>query len=226
MSRVKKALCAILVIITLAGIAYLEVYENDAWQYHFGKGQQETPRVTMEASDGYRLTGEDMQMPELPTGCEATALSTLLRMTGVQVTKTDVADAMPKSGTDFVHAFWGDPYSVNGGCCMSPCAAETARMFLDGTGLMAYQIEGRGLSQLPKPCMVWTTIDLAEPQGPIKTQGAYSMYYPSHCVTVIDISGGTVKTIDPLKGFADYPLEQFERVYEQVGAQAVYIGKD
>lgn len=225
MSRMKKALCSILVIIAIAGIAYLEVYENDAWQYHLGKGQQETPRVAMEASDGYRLTGEDMQLPELPTGCEATALSTLLRMTGVQVTKTEVADAMPKSGTDFVYSFLGDPYEETGGCCMAPCSAATARGFL-GDGMEAYETEGCDLAELRLPCVVWVTIGLAEPQGPIKTQGAYSMYYPSHCVTVIDISGGMVKTIDPLKGFTDYPLEQFERVYEQVGAQAVYIGKD
>lgn len=188
----------------------------------------EYPSVVFpEVSDsGYSLDPEqDLQLPELPTGCEATALSTLLRLNGVDVGKIEVADALPKSGTDFVHAFWGDPYSVNGGCCMSPCAAETARMFLDGTGLMAYQTEGRGLSQLPKPCMVWTTIDLAEPQA-IKTQGAYTMYYPSHCVVVLGIDGDTVRTIDPLKGFTDYPLDVFERVYEQVGAQAIYLGKE
>lgn len=169
---------------------------------------------------------QDLQMPELPTGCEATALSTMLRLNGVQVTKTEVADAMPKSGTDFVHSFLGDPYAENGGCCMAPCSAETARTFLVGAGLMAYETEGRDLSTLPLPCVVWTTIDLEQPQGPIKTQGAYSMFYPSHCVTVTGITGDTVKTIDPLKGFADYPFDKFEDVYEQMGAQAVYIGRE
>ena len=74
---------------------------------------------------------KDMQYPELPTGCEATAVSTLLRMHGYNVSKTDVADAMPKSDWDFVDCFWGDPYKETGGACMSPCAAATANLFID-----------------------------------------------------------------------------------------------
>lgn len=168
----------------------------------------------------------DMQMPELPTGCEATALSTLLRMHGVEAAKTEVADAMPKSDSDFVRSFLGDPYSVNGGCCMSPCVADTATGFLVGRSLLAYQTEGRDLADLPTPCVVWVTIDLAEPQGPLKTQGAYEMFYPSHCVTVLGVDDDTVRTIDPLKGYAEYPRDEFERVYNVLGKQAVYIGKE
>lgn len=168
----------------------------------------------------------DMQMPELPTGCEATALSTLLRLNGVEAAKTEVADAMPCSDTDFVRSFLGDPYREDGGCCMSPCVADTATEFLVGRGLLAYQTEGRDLADMPMPCVVWVTIDLAEPQGPLKTQGAYEMFYPSHCVTVLGVDDETVRTIDPLKGYAEYPRDKFEHVYSVLGKQAVYIGKE
>ena len=79
---------------------------------------------------------QDLQMPELPTGCEATALGTLLRMNGVNVTKFDVADAMPKSnGSDFVYSFWGNPYSATDGwACMAPCSVITANKFLKDAG--------------------------------------------------------------------------------------------
>ena len=219
MSKTEKAVYAAIAVFALITLPFAKLYDLQ------GERHLETPRETLEANDGYRLTDEDIQMPELPTGCEATALSTLLRMTGVQVTKVQVADAMPKSGTDFVNAFLGDPREKTGGCCMAPCSAATAREFL-GDGMEAYETEGCDLAELRLPCVVWVTIDLAEPQGPIKTQGAYSMYYPSHCVTVLGITDDTVQTIDPLKGLATYPLEKFKRVYERMGAQAVYIGKE
>ena len=168
----------------------------------------------------------DLQLPELPTGCEATALSTLLRLNGVHASKEDVADEMPKSDADFVHSFLGDPYSTDGGCCMSPCVAETASKFLVGLSLLSHQTEGRDLADLPKPCVVWVTIDLADPQGPIREQGAYRMYYPSHCVVVTGVSDRAVETIDPLRGRVEYPIERFSEVYETLGAQAVYIAKE
>lgn len=212
------ALLAALLATTVVFVALVAVSQTN--------GRVNEPREMLEVSDGYKVTSADMQLPELPTGCEATAIATLLRLNGVEASKTDVADAMPKSGTDFVHSFLGDPSAANGGCCMSPCAVETMRTFLEGRSLIGYQTEGFGLSQLPKPCVVWVTIDLSHPQGPLKQQGAYYMYFPSHCVTVTEIVGDTVKTIDPLKGWADYPLEDFEDVYEELGAQAIYIGKE
>lgn len=169
--------------------------------------------------------GQDLQLPELPTGCEATATATLLRMHGISATKTEVADAMPKSDIDFVHSFLGDPYKPTGGCCMALCSAETARPFLAGTGLTCYQVEGLPLIDLPKPCVIWATIDLAEPQA-IKQQGAYTMYYPSHCIVVTSISGGYAQCIDPLVGRVDYPLDRLVDVYQKVGTQAIYVGKE
>ena len=76
------------------------------------------------------------------------------------------------------------------------------------------------------PSVVWVTIDLAEPQGPLKTQGAYEMFYPSHCVTVLGVDDDTVRTIDPLKGYAEYPRDKLEHAYNVLGKQAVYIGKE
>ena len=189
-------------------------------------GRAEEPSEVLEASEDYMVTAADMQLPELPTGCEATAIATLLRLNGVDASKTDIADVMPKSDTDFVHSFLGDPYSKNGGCCMSLCAVETMRKFLVGCSLIGYETEGYDLADLPTPCVVWVTIDLAEPQGPLKTQGAYEMFYPSHCVTVLGVDDETVRTIDPLKGYAEYPRDKFEHVYSVLGKQAVYIGKE
>ncbi|MEG1246969.1 C39 family peptidase, partial [Gordonibacter sp.] len=93
---------------------------------------------------------KDMQYPELPTGCEATALSTLLRLNGVEASKVEVAEAMPKSDWDFVNAFFGDPARTDGWCCMAPCSAATAELFLPPS-LAAVDATGESLDEVPVP---------------------------------------------------------------------------
>jgi uncharacterized protein YvpB len=50
------------------------------------------------------------QGPELPTGCEVTAVTMMLQYAGCDVTKTQMADAMPRSTDDYDEGFIGDPY--------------------------------------------------------------------------------------------------------------------
>jgi uncharacterized protein YvpB len=51
------------------------------------------------------------QGPELPTGCEATAVTMLLQYDGCDVNKLEIADEMPRSTDDYNEGFIGDPYS-------------------------------------------------------------------------------------------------------------------
>lgn len=194
-------------------------------------GPPETDYLNMEVRDephtfvfNYQ---KDMQYPELPTGCEATAVSTLLRMHGYNASKTEVADAMPKSDWDFVDCFWGDPYKETGGACMSPCAAATANMFIeDGAEAVAVRSTLGELDlEGALPACVWVTINLEEPRA-TRTLNGYTCYTPSHCVVVRKIENGTVYCYDPLSGVVDYPLQLFEKRYEQLGSQAVYINHD
>lgn len=168
---------------------------------------------------------KDMQYPELPTGCEATALSTLLRMSGHNASKTEVADAMPKSDWDFVDHFWGDPYSEHGGMCMAPCAAETANLFLDD-GTEAVAVIGSSLEELQLegglPACVWVTIYMDEPKA-LRSIGRFTCYSTSHCVVLRKIEDDTAYCYDPLSGVVDYPLALFRQRYEQLGSQAVFL---
>ena len=218
----RTAVAAALVLAAVAFALFLPVPDDVV----VVDGSESTTRATDAPYEWAFDSRQDLQLPELPTGCEATALGTLLRLNGIEAGKLDVADAMPKSDEDWVHSFLGDPYSVGGGCCMSPCLAATAREFLEGTGMLAYQTEGCALADLPMPCVVWVTIGLADPQGPIREQGAYEMYYPSHCVVLLSLSDGYVQCVDPREGCVSYPLDRLQEVYRAMGAQAVYIGKE
>ncbi|MBM6773928.1 C39 family peptidase, partial [Ligilactobacillus agilis] len=53
------------------------------------------------------------QRPELPTGCEITAVTMMLRYAGVNVSKTQLADEMPRSSNPD-YGFIGNPYSIYG----------------------------------------------------------------------------------------------------------------
>ena len=168
---------------------------------------------------------QDLQMPELPTGCEATALGTLLRMNGVNVTKFDVADAMPKSdGSDFVYSFWGNPYSATDGwACMAPCSVITANKFLKNSNKVAVEYTGTNLTDLKLPSVVWATMYLNDPKPSNYESNGYRLFRNPHCVVVARIELDSVYVIDPLVGEVAYPLERFNNVYKELGCQAVCI---
>lgn len=168
---------------------------------------------------------QDLQMPELPTGCEATALGTLLRMNGVDVTKFDVADAMPKSnGSDFVYSFWGNPYSATDGwACMAPCSVITANKFLKDTDKVAVEYTGTDLTDLKFPSAVWVTMYLNDPMPSNYESHGYRLFRNPHCVVVDRIELDSVYVVDPLVGEVAYPLERFNNVYKELGCQAVCI---
>lgn len=168
---------------------------------------------------------QDLQMPELPTGCEATALGTLLRMNGVSVTKFDVADAMPKSdGSDFVYSFWGNPYSATDGwACMAPCSVITANKFLKNSNKIAVEYTGTNLTDLKFPSAVWVTMYLNDPLPSNYESNGYRLFRNPHCVVVDRIELDSVYVIDPLVGEVAYPLERFNNVYKELGCQAVCI---
>lgn len=168
---------------------------------------------------------QDLQMPELPTGCEATALGTLLRMNGVNVTKFDVADAMPKSnGSDFVYSFWGNPYSATDGwACMAPCSVITANKFLKDAGKVAIEYTGTDLTDLKLPSAVWVTMYLNDPVPSNYESNGYRLFRNPHCVVVERIELDSVYVIDPLVGEVAYPLERFNNIYKELGCQAVCI---
>lgn len=168
--------------------------------------------------------GEDMQLPELPTGCEATAAATLARMNGYYVTKTQVADAIPKSDADFVNAFIGDPYSKHGWATCAPCITDTLNGFFEiEEKFAAINMTGTDFFDLPLPCAVWTTIDMTLPGDAVRTSGDYSLFYNTHCVVVTHIGEVAVNIIDPLRGECQQPTDQFIGIYDAMGKQAVYI---
>lgn len=222
--RINKVI-AIFAVVILASFMIMFVSCNSAQQNTVTEHDVETLILYDKPVKYVFDEKQDLQMPELPTGCEATALGTLLRMNGVNVTKFDVADAMPKSdGSDFVYSFWGNPYSATDGwACMAPCSVITANKFLKNSNKVAVEYTGTDLTDLKFPSAVWITMYLNDPQPSNYESNGYRLFRNPHCVVVTRIELDSVYVIDPLVGEVVYPLERFNIVYKELGCQAVCI---
>lgn len=222
--RINKVI-VIFIVAVLASFMIMFVSCNSAQQNTVAEHDVETSILYDKPAKYVFDEKQDLQMPELPTGCEATALGTLLRMNGVNVTKFDVADAMPKSdGSDFVYSFWGNPYSATDGwACMAPCSVITANKFLKNSNKVAVEYTGTNLTDLKFPSAVWVTMYLNDPLPSNYESNGYRLFKNPHCVVVTRIEIDSVYVIDPLVGEVAYPFERFNNVYKELGCQAVYI---
>ncbi|KRM22408.1 C39 family peptidase [Latilactobacillus graminis] len=73
------------------------------------------------------------QFPELPTGCEITAVTMLLNYRDVNLSKTEVADNIPYvSDGNMEVGFWGNPYNDTGYTMYPPAWRNFFDQYLGG----------------------------------------------------------------------------------------------
>lgn len=191
-----------------------------------------------------------MQYPELPTGCETTALTILLRYYGYNADKLDIArNYLPKLdfywedgemyGADYHNTFAGNPENESSYGCYAPCIVTAANSYLSaqGASMRAQDISGSDLDSLltgyidnDTPVLIWiTSSDLHEtalttvwktPEGTSVQWVAYE-----HCVvlTGYDAEAGLIYVSDPLVGNTSYSYDRLRQRYIDMGRQAVTL---
>lgn len=182
-----------------------------------------------------------MQEPELPTGCEVTALTQTINFYGFDVDKVELCDVFMKIDHDGYYtmndAYLGDPHATNGFGCNAPVIVQTADDYFDYIGSDWYAVDLTGISleevfyQIEQgyPVVIWTTIGQRETHAEFQFElgcGEEFWFNPfQHCVTIYgyDYSTGTVHIADPLAGNVEYDMERFERIYDVMGQQAVIL---
>ena len=180
------------------------------------------------------------QYPELPTGCEVTALTSVLNYYGFNVDKLTMSDEYLDKGnaweTDFRVAFAGEPRSVYSYGCYAPVIVEAANEYLteQHSSLRATELKGMEFDNLFNftengiPVIVWTTIDLQEGHYSATwdtTVGTTVTWYANeHCMALLGCVGSTVYTADPTSGtIAAYNKDLFRTRYKELFSQAVVI---
>ena len=179
------------------------------------------------------------QYPELPTGCEVTALAIVLQYYGFSADKCDLADNYLDKGAvgtvDFHTTFVGDPKSEYSYGCYAPVIVKAANKYLDeqDTELKAYDITGTEFEELFSytekniPVLVWCTIDL-KPGHYTATwniDGKDITWYASeHCMVLLGQGENYVYAADPTTGTIEtYSKKLMETRYKELFEQAVII---
>ncbi len=186
---------------------------------------------------------ELLQSPELPTGCESVALTMALQYEGIELAKTTIAREFliyNRETDNTALGYVGDPFSDSGAGCFAPVIAATATDFFEDQGLdyTAYDITDSTIDELlayvaaNTPVVLWTTMYMAEPEftgedGEYNGR-MYRWYRQEHCVVLsgYDLEGGTLQINDPLEGIVTRDKEEFERIYNLTGCNAVVLKKN
>lgn len=189
-----------------------------------------------------------MQKPELPNGCEVTALASVLHYNGYDVEKTVLADKYLSKvpfevingnlyGADPSKAYAGDPRSKNQGFfSYVPPIIEAANKYLDEVSgsLTPKDLTGSSPTELLDyvregiPVIIWTTIDQQEPNFNYSwivtgSEEKLDVIRNSHTVVLTGFSENEVYVMDPLKGNVAYPKERFFEIYEKAGSHAMIV---
>ena len=179
-----------------------------------------------------------LQYPELPTGCEAVALTNALMYKGFRLSKTELADKwISRSTSDFVMHFWGNPHSVKGNSIAAPGLMAAANKYLQAKGskLHAYDVSGKSLDNLfsyvsnGNPVIVWSTINQQRIGLCYGTQWyngkKYSVYTNSHTIVLrgFDLVNNKVYLSDSISGYVTCDASWFAMTYTARGSQAIVI---
>lgn len=180
------------------------------------------------------------QYPELPTGCEITALTAVLNFYGYPVDKCTLVDDYLDKGfaweTDFHEMFAGDPYSEYSYGCYAPVIVKAANRYLQehASPLRATECTGLSLNDLfhftddGTPVIIWTTIDLVPGHYTdtwTATNGKTVTWYTNeHCMVLLGHTDEVVYAADPTYGtIVTYDKALFNQRYEELFRQAVVI---
>ncbi|MDE5577329.1 MAG: C39 family peptidase [Oscillospiraceae bacterium] len=194
-----------------------------------------------------------LQLPELPVGCEITALTILLRHCGFNADKTDLArnylpvswgNARYEDGKTYKDSFFdyfiGDPFSRGYGC-FAPAIEKAANSYIadHGGGFTVKNISGSHPDVLydylaaDVPVLCWATDGMIEPEFyetwyDNATGEQLDWYLNEHCFVLagFNMSADLVTLNDPMKGIIDYNINRFETRYDQMHRQAIVIIPD
>lgn len=179
------------------------------------------------------------QHPELPTGCEITSLTMVLKYYGYPADKLDLADHYLDKGTIGRVSFWeyflGNPRSNSSYGCYAPVIVKAANKYLRSrnSALRAHCLSGKTLESLASytnagiPVIIWSTIDCRPgyytTTWVIKGQ-KLTWYAPEHCMVLVGFSGGKVLIADPIYGkVMAYDKEKFRKGYKGLYSQTVVL---
>lgn len=231
--------------------AVLSAYLSSSFAY-YSVSAQEIKKSESKAETENMISdfGIILQTPELPTGCEITALTMVLNYYGNDVDKVTMASeylpVVPAEthegsdgrlyGPDMNSYFVGNPFE-HGYICGTTAIVNAADSYLESvdSSLKAVDMTGASCEDLyqcirhKQPVVVWVTIgmkDRRETSGWYTEDGNYVEWSSNdHGAVLIGYTDDTVTIADPIDGIVEYTRTQFEKVFQSRGNQCVILGE-
>ncbi len=191
-----------------------------------------------------------IQNPQLPHGCEITALTAAFNYYGLNLSKMTLSKKyLPteeiiekdgkRIGPDPNIAYAGDPANeMTGTYTFAPVITKVAKTVAKDykknlnvtnlTGASKQEIINKVKAGIP--VMMWVTLDLSKPKTKegwyIKgTNKKPKMYRNLHVVVLTAYEDNKVIVMDPLHGYVSHDATKFFKSYKALGSQAVAIAK-
>lgn len=190
------------------------------------------------------------QEPELPTGCEITAMTMVLNYYGLRADKVNMAlEYLPTLydegfyygpdgrlfGNDMENYFIGDPTTSTGYICGPGAIVTAANRYLSdaGSSLRAVNLTGTPAEELYDlvdrgiPVVIWGTIGMeerGEVKGWYREDGTFMDWSNNdHGTVLIGYTDSTVVLADPILGRYHVSKDDFESVYKIRGCKSVIL---
>ena len=202
--------------------------------------EKEAFKAAAERSKSYKKLDVKcvLQNPELPTGCEITALTIVLNYLGYDVDKLTLADNFLDKGrvgeTSPYKAFVGNPRDEDACGAFAPVIVNSAKRYLysENSDMNVYNVTGADYSELVDyvdnghPVLVWETMWMAKPHiaAEWNVDGETIVWKShEHAMVLIGYTADTYIMADPLRGIYEYDKEVVEERYKNMGRQAIVI---
>lgn len=180
---------------------------------------------------------EVRQKPELPNGCEITALSSLMTALGIHVDKLTLTTYLPmkdfqqvngkRQGPDPEDFFVGDPSKSSGWYCFEGPIIEAGNQYLNGKYALHRSSDIIETLNKGHALAVWTTLDMSSMKYGrpwiLENQTTYTPLTNLHCIVVYGYDKHDYLAMDPLKGFIRIERQVLNKSFLEMGSRAVYI---
>lgn len=193
---------------------------------------------------------ETFQNPDLPQGCEITALTAVLNYYGYEADPLVMANKyLPKEGFFKEHginygpdpnvAYAGDPTKESGWFCYAKPIVSAANLFFEEEQIFdqAEDFSGKRRDRIidevnkGNPVILWVTLNLEPPRfipGWVNVATGKQVRIPlnSHCVVLNGFYGKDLLVMDPLQGEIKVDSDQFFESYYDLGAYGVKLDRN
>ena len=188
-----------------------------------------------------------LQKPELPNGCEITAMTALLNFNGYAVDKVTLSNQFLNKSPFFKKngkiyganpdvAFSGDPADAGGWFVYAPPTVKAGQDYINSVGGKHQAVDLTGITRdeimayvaSGTPVGIWVTRDLSLAKfGYGWYLEADDTYFTAatnlHCMVVHGFVGDKLYVMDPLEGSMIYDKEAFFKSFESLGNRAMTV---